>query len=418
MEGEELVLDAPVETEVSTETTDDGAVATEVTGAETETTGQEQEQQTEETSGDGRTLPRDIQKGIKTLRESQDPALQRVGRTLNDAYFRQQRLDNEFPATFENGQRISGVDQAIALKAEFEAIGGAEGLTELRNRSDIMGKVDADIERGNPAFLDDIISQFPDGFKKLGTPFLAKLAKLDIDAYHNTILPVIHNTFAQNGVPQAIGEIERLLSAGDGKGALGIVGQLKSFLGEIAQRVERIPKAQADDPRDKEIETLKSEKAQGEEKQFLGTIASQTISHMNAEIKKSLTPYLKGKNLSSASLKDLAEGIDAELRRNLGAVNGYKTKVDAFKSRKDQQGAVKYINSQISQLASKSVKAVWDRRYGSVVPQKRTTPGSQPVAGQLRAKPDPNTLDHYPNWMTDFLMGRGKVKGRAVTWAR
>ena len=416
MDGEELVLDAPVEESVST--TDDGAVATEVTAVEPEVETQETEQQTDETTGDGRTLPKDIQRGIKALRDSQDPALQKVGRTLNDSYFRQQRLDNEFPAKYENGQRISGVEQAIALKAEFEAVGGAEGIQELRSRSDTMQRVDAEIEKGQSGFLDDIIEAFPEGFKKLGTPFLAKLAKLDIDSYHNTILPVIHNTFAQNGVPQAIAEIERLVSTGDSKGALGIVGQLKSFLGEIAQRVERIPKAQADDPRDKRIQELESEKQTNEEKAFLGTIASQTISHMNSEIKKSLTPYLKGKNLSPASLKDLAEGIDAELRRNLGSVAGYKDKVNSFKSRKDQQGAVKFINSQISQLAGKSVKAVWDRRYGSMQPVKRTAAPGAPVAGQLRAKPDFNTLDHYPNWMTDAMMGRGKVNGRAVTWAR
>ena len=416
MDGEELVLDAPVEGAVADAPADDVALGTDVT-ATPEPEGQETEQP-EETPGDGRTLPKDVQRGIKALKDSQDPTLQKVARRLNDSFFHEQRLETEFPSRYENGQRISPIDQVVALKAEFDAIGGTEGIQELQKRSNTMSKVDGDIERGNPAFLDDIVEAFPEGFKKLGTPFLAKLAKLDLDAYHNTILPVIHNTFAQNGVPQAIAEIERLVSAGDGKGALGIVGQLKQFLGEIAQRVERIPKAQADDPRDKRIQELETEKQTNEEKSFLGTIANQTISHMNGEIKKSLAPYLKGKNLSSASLKDLAEGIDAELRRNLGSVAGYKDKVNSFKSRKDQQGAVKFINSQISQLAGKSVKAVWDRRYGSMQPVKRTAAPGAPVAGQLRAKPDFNTLDHYPHWMTDAMMGRGKVNGRAVTWAR
>jgi hypothetical protein len=414
MEGEEVVLDAPVETEVAdAPVADDVELGTEVT-AEPET--QEIEQQEETT--DGRALPKDIQRAVKTLRESNDPILAKAARTLNDAFFRNQRLEAEFPAQYENGQRIGPVEQAIALKAEFDAIGGAEGIAELRNRSDVMTKVDADIERGNPAFLDDIIEAFPDGFKKLGTPFLAKLAKLDLESYQNTILPVIHNTFVQNGIPQAISEIERLVSAGDGKGALGIVGQLKEFMGQVAQRVSNIPKAQADDPRDKEIADLKSKMQTEEESKFLGGIGAQTISHMNTEIKKSLAPYLKGKNLSQPALKDLAEGIDAELRRQLSAVQGYKSKVDAFKSRKDAQGAVRYINSQISQLASKAVKQVWDRRYGSVVPQKRTTPGAPVLQGQLRAKPNFDTLDHYPNWMVDAIMGKGKIKGKAVSWAK
>ena len=126
MDGEGVVLDAPVEAVESPAA--DVAVAQDV-NEQSEVQEQEQEQQPEQ-SGDGRTLPKDIQRAVKSLKESNDPILAKAARTLNDSFFRLQRMESEFPPIYENGQRVGSIEQAVALKAEFEAIGRGMNIIE------------------------------------------------------------------------------------------------------------------------------------------------------------------------------------------------------------------------------------------------------------------------------------------------
>src|SRR5579862_3523190 len=120
MDGEAEVVDTGLETSEVVET--ESSTTPEVEGELTPETpaGEKPEGGQPEDKGDGRALPKDIQRALKALRETPENAS--VARALNDAYWREQAFAKVFPKPAD----------AQAAKATLELIGGPEGIEKMQ----------------------------------------------------------------------------------------------------------------------------------------------------------------------------------------------------------------------------------------------------------------------------------------------
>lgn len=422
MEGlDGAVIDSAVETgatdtgteQVIDQTTQDTAeVATGTEQAEN------QEVEQEEVGGDGRTLPKEVQAALKALKDLNPGNIKAVN-TLRQAYFAEQHYLKAFPTPAA----------AHSAKAALELVGGSEGIAGLQSQIAAGEQMDASLEQGDPAVLDDVIKDFPEGFKKLAPHVLDRLQTLDPTAYAKTVQPHAYGLLEAAGLGQVISSMQQALEGNN-------VAQVKELLGKTqawldGQKQKAGERQNQPDPERAKFDTERQKFQQEKEQAFRGDIGRQTVTHQNEVMTKSLSPYLKGKNLSSEAKTDLADGINREIAKLLKSNTAYQSQVKAMLGARtrDQGKIVSYINAAVDEATPKAVKSVWDRRYGAVPVTKAApkpgTLGAKPTSGGVVKLPTkPNRAD--VDWEKDpsrmlfitnkAFMKTGPYKGRQVTW--
>lgn len=395
MEGEEVVLDSPVEEQDSAV-----AIEPEVEAPEVSTESEpEQQQESEALGGDGRTLPRDVQKALKALRENPDTA--GVARTLNDYFFRGQRLEKEFPPSVgTDGRRISSIDQAVAAKRALEVIGGEEGISKLQEQVSLMEAVDQDIAKGDPGFIKDIVSEFPDGFKKLVPHVMSELYNLDRAAYGQVVAPIIYNTLMNAGLFTAAGEV--------------VPEKAKELLADVQHMIRNAPK---EDPKAAEYNAREQELNQREEKSFMESVGTAVNTHRNALVMKTLTPILKANPLQDGARKRLVEAIYKDIDTEFRNDANYQRNLKSLLKTRDSGRTSNYLKSELDNRVARIVQSVYKDLYGTK--PKTAKPAAQAqatVAGKLTNPPKLADLDKVPGYQTLYIAHKGFLKGKPVSW--
>lgn len=373
MSDEEVIVDQP---EVDTEVVETDVAQPEVEEVETP----EGETPEAKAEGDARSLPRDVQKALKTLRDNPETA--KIARVLNDSYFREQAYS-----------KFGKPADIAALATTVERLGGQEGIVEIEQKLSAISRVDEEIAEGNPAYLDDIIESSPEGFKKLVPAALNKLYALDKAAYGRAVAPILYNTLKSYQLPA----IMATLQASQDPAAKTAFEHLSRLNADLEEEVRNAPR-QADDKPDKAKEEWG--KIHGEKHRMeLQGVGSQTIQYQRDLVSKSLTPLLKTRTLSTDAKADLNSGISGEIEKllksdtayqsNVGAaVEKIKQAVIAGKPTQGQKEALsRYINAKMDEIAPRAVKAVWSRRYGS------TAVKTKPAANGVRTAANPKILE-------------------------
>jgi len=367
---------------------------------------------------DGRTLPKDVQTALKSLKEAH-PEFSKALDELRKGYFSARQHSEFFKSPAEARQ----------AKATLDLVGGAEGISSLQSQIAAIEQVDSSFEQGNPQVIDDVATDYPEGFKKLVPYSLDKLQKLDANAYNTTLQPHVYAAMESAGLGTVLQELSRAIATND-------TASIKSWVEKTAQWYEG-QKQQAgsrpkqDDPERQKFETERKQFEEQKEQSFRKEIGSHTYQNQQSEITKALTPYLKTRTLSAEAKTDLNDGINAEINRILKADSNYQAQVKAMLASRsrDPQKIEQYINAAVSEAAPKAVKAVWTRRYGSVAAAKPVTPQNQkspvnPASSapvKLTAKPNRDDVDWSKTKDIMFIaskaiMKNGPYKGRMVTW--
>lgn len=383
-------------------------------GAEPEGQGSPEQQP----SGDNRTLPRDIQRALKALRENPDTS--KVAGALNDSFFRNQRLDKEFPAIVDpaTGMKVSGIDQAVAMKRTLDLIGGEGGIQKLQSDADAMRLVDEDIERGDPGFIDDIVKEFPDGFKKLVPHVINKLYELDKDAFSRALAPTIGATLRSYGVMDRLTALDSAIGANDVAAAKRIIGELRALPADVDEIIKNSKASQLDPEREK-YQKKETELNQREEKMFNEGVGKEVNNYRNSLVSKSLAPLLKKQPLAEGARKRLVSQIYSDLDASFRGNEKYKTNLKGVLRGKDHGKAVSYINSEMDLIVPRIVQSVWKDLYGTV-PKPNGNGNGKPAAesGFLPQAPRNEDID-WSRSKVLYLTGRAYLKtGKLVQWKK
>lgn len=414
MEG--AVLDSPVEvTESPSE-----AIEQPIDGVPGQELTPEPADEGQITDGDGRTLPKEVQSALKLLRE-QHPEMAKTLEELRKAYF----------SSRQHGEFFKTPAEARQAHATLELVGGSEGIANLQSQVSAAEAIDAAAESGDPSLVEDWASDFPEGFKKLAAPYLDKLQKLDPVAYAKTLQPHVYASLESAGLGSVLSSMQQALAANDVAQVKDILGKTLGWLDGQKQLAGQRPKT--DDPERLKFEQDKQAFNQEKEKTFRGDIGRETSAHQSQVISKSLTPYLKTRNLSIEAKSDLNDGINREINRLLKADSVYQSQVKAMLNAKNRDaGKIRqYISAALDEVGPKATKAVWGRRYGTSpatrtapTPTDKTQAAPTPASGgpvRIAAKPNRDDIEKGRGWDTLLIankavMAKGPYKGRMVTW--
>lgn len=414
--GAEGDLESGTESDAGTSDTESGTPAgdDDRAGGESQNAGK---------AGDGRTLPKNVQGVLRSLKEAH-PELAKEIEELRKGYF-DSRGHREF---FKNPT------EARQAKATLDLIGGAEGISNLQSKVAAVEQIDGYLETGNAQVLEDIATDFPEGFKKLGPAFLDKLHSLDPAVYAKTLQPHVFASMEAAGLGPVLSAIEQAITANDLPKAKDLLG--KSLAWYDGQKQQAGTRQKADDPERLKFQNEQKVFHEQKEKSFREDIGRQTMMNQRDQVNKALVPYLKAKALGADAKADLVDGIDREIQRLLKADGTYQSQVKALLTGKtrDSGKIVSYINATVNEAARKATTAVWTRRgYGSAAvkqnpanpaqKQNQNAAANAAQSGPVKIAAKPNRVDVDWAKTKDILyitnkayMKNGPHKGKLVTW--
>lgn len=366
---------------------------------------------------------------IKLLREVKAGNVESapIVKALNDAYF----AHGEYTKLFPN------IDEAREVKATLDAIGGVTGIADLQTMVQGIERIDQMVDEGDPAVVEDMAKESPEGFTKLIHHGLEILEKMNSTEFDNTIRPSLVRSLINSGMGDYLADALESLEAGDTQGAARRISGISRWLGRLVEAEKGREKNVGPDPRE---EALKEQRLQLEtEKQNItrDRVKGDIVSYLTDTISSGVKPLLKGQNFSQQQIDDLIDGVGREINATMGADKAYGSNLAALMRKGDIEKTEEYIKAKINAIRQKSINSVFNRRYSGVQarPAKKVVTAGKPGI-QTETKPGVKAMaeiqvpqkppDDAINWDRDPSMilrinhkgylASGPNKGRLVHW--
>ncbi len=356
----------------------------------------------------------EVAKLIRELRTAR-PEADKLLKSLHDSYFGHNAYKQLFPS----------VDEGRALKAQLEAVGGADGLAKLQDLESDIQEMYGSLERGDPAVLDEMIAEYPDGMKTLLAAGFERLAQLDPQAYWQSLQrPMAQYLLQDSGLAQSLGLVYERLQNNEADGAMKELQRIGQWLQGMSNLPERpTPQTVAADQ--------DRQKWQAEREQMVKQQAGRELfTHLDQALRQQLEPLWKNHQLSDEAKNDLLQGVLIELDGMMKSDPLYQRNTAAYLKQGDVGKFMNFAKSSLQPQLGKAVNAVWNRRYGSLPARRQTaTPKVAPSASAPAAptngapvfipqKPVRADIDYDKTTLDMMLRQQAYLKssGKLVTW--
>lgn len=356
-----------------------------------------------------------IRASLKAFRDS-NPEHAQAAKLLNDGYSRYEAYKAVIPT----------VEEARTIRAALDTVGGLDGLAELQSLTSSVETTDALLESGDPAVLDQIFEDAPEGIVKLAGPYLSKLAKANPEAYNRAVTPHFVRFLQASNFPSVLGALANAVK--DKPEALAIVQDMTEWFANEKNLADRLNTDSISPERDrlnKDRESFAKEQRSELEKS-IGTAVS---SHINQELGSRLKPYAAALNaLPVGQRQAVARACITELAAALTADEPYqrlrKSLMDARKPEKDR--IVGLNKTQVTKLADAVVTKVvkdFGLKPGAVKPATKVADKGKSQDTRIvkiaRAPKDSEIDWEYPDASKAYILHRARLKsGQFVEWPR
>lgn len=337
----------------------------------------------------------------------------RLAKELRAAAFDASALRKEFP---------EGIREAVALKQEFEALGGKEGVETLRSEISAWQGLDKDFQAGDPKFVEDIAAGNPDAFLKAAPTVLNKYAELDPDGFSGHVGRIVTSDMASYDIPLQMRLMARDLFEGgspqlNGAGQITNVKQGMQALAEgwakIAGYVDRMStlaskqgkKTEPGKQDDSQLTEREQRVQQAEQRAMVSEWTGERGKIENSLLEREWKKLTAGRKLTSTQTGTIKELYEVTRDRMVNQDKVGKDKVSRFAAAKDKEGYRRFISGAYGNIVPKALKAAFDK----IAPVK---PGPKTTA--TPAKPAAKTPANVDN--TGFVRSATKPTFNEVNW--
>ena len=285
------------------------------------------------------------------------------------------------------------------------------------------------VAEGDPAILEDIIRDTPDGFKKLMNAGVEKLRLLDQGAYERlTAKPLVH-ALREKGVINTLEMIRQMALAGKGQEVFDLTQKLLQWAASVEEFANRAAQ-EAPTDRDKAADTKLREAEKISRRTYQREVGTASSRVTNIEIKRFLDPLVRdakkrGVSLKHEQLQDVASGIYTEIANSLKVNSAYQRQMEAYYAKNaDPDDIANYVRGKVATLAEAAAKKVWSRKGWANARGKVRTGGKGAGSGGsegggggtsifVSKPPAPETIDWTKDPQRARFMGDGR-KGEAT----
>lgn len=363
---------------------------------------------------DGRTVPDQVKKALAKLRET-DPKAAEIARK---AYYKAEDYARVFP-------NVSAARDARDL---IEAVGGEEGISNLRTEAQEYASELKAMGQGDPRVVDDLARDFPEALAPLVSHGISKLQQSNPDMYLRSvaapaaseILRLTAESLGGYSLIDALRRTEELIMDAKQPETLQFVKAMRKWASDVEALGKQRPVIDIN-PREKSIQEKEQALAQKEKAIFIGNASGRVKALGTEAINRQLAPLLKGKTLTKQQRDDLSANIHTHLFDQFKSNRAYQERMRDMISDGDVKGIERYVRGMLTpERVSKSVKAVWGLR-GFSQPAKKAAAVNNNSVQRVTQKPAPDTVD----WSKDrtrsrFMSGEAtllpKYGSKTVRW--
>lgn len=355
----------------------------------------------------------------------------RLAKELRAAAFDASALRKEFP---------EGIREAVALKQEFEALGGKEGVAEAQKTISEYDSLVEAYNSGSPTFVDEMIKASEGAFLKACPTVLSKYAEMDPDGFSGHVGRIVVSDMNQADIPLQMRLMARDLFEGgspqlDGQGRIANVKDGMHGLAEgwakIAGYIDRMSTLASKQGKKTDLGAKDDTQLTEREQRVQQAEQTAMVSEWKGERSKIESSLLDrewkkltaGRKLTQTQLGTIKELYEVTRDRMSNADKAGKDKVSRFLAAKDKEGYRRFVSGAYGNIVPKALKAAFDKIVTTKPgPKTVTTPVAKPgvktaatydATGFVRSatKPDKNSV----NWqMTNSIRGKKPGDGKFI----
>lgn len=355
-------------------------------------------------------LPSQVAKLLRELSEAHPdhaPALKQ----LRGQFFEAQEFKAVFP---------KGAEEARTLKASYESVGGEEGITELQNVARNVRETDESVAAGEPKIIDDIAQNFPEGFKRLVPHALARLERLDPNAYDNAIRGPLVKALGASGLRQTLARAAQYIQTNRADFGLQELQSVEAWLRGHEEAITR-EEAERNDPREAQLREAQQRERTAAGNAFKNEVARDVVPYARQRVTEALKPFLNGRKLTAEGQDELVRDVIREMDAMHGQEKGFNERWNGLMRDRNRDRILNFARSKIDLVASKAAKTVWTRRYGSAAPvaaaQGRGT-GTMSAQRSTAGGSTPPANAGGPGTLRNPLKLPGKPPGDQIDWSK
>jgi hypothetical protein len=284
-----------------------------------------------------RSLPTQLRKALREFIAGNPEfgkANPRLERQLSAALFKSQQTD-----------RYGGLQTLRAAAETVEQHGGPQAIAEMAEEVEASRLMDQGFRDGDPVLVSTIAEQYPDGFKLIVGPAIAKLESMDLAAHDRAISPAIVRTMERCGVYGTLADLETAIAGERFEDIVKHQGALKQFFRELRSFATQ---AHAPDPLKADREKLQQERSEVQKERtstFYGGVRSQVSNEVMGYTNRLLRQELAGRKLTVGTANRVRKQINEDLAHAVNTADGYTAKYNAVMAQADPDHAVKFITS-------------------------------------------------------------------------
>lgn len=352
---------------------------------------------------DGRNKPDALKKFVAELRRQADaePNPTRKAeilahvKSLNDKVGKVGAYEQHFPT----------VREVKEVKALLDTVGAdhngdwRQGFQQMRTHVENARAIDAQLSAGDPAVIDKMWSEAPDGVPKLIPALVDKFATEKPAEYQKFIATHSVKHLDSSGFPEAFDRMASLYEAGKTEEAKAIRAQLvKWVVDQRSSAQQATPKV---DPEVEKLRTQLQERDQKDTEKAVDTAYNAVVAHAPAAIDKALKPIVAKLGLSTEQYNKLRDHIWDDIQETRNENPTYKTIAPA-KQREGYSAWTTYAKQWTEDNALDSARKIANLYYGHQLKNGgvKTTvdPTRQPAQQAVvqGKRPNPGEIDYGP----------------------
>lgn len=275
--------------------------------------------------------------------------------------------------------------EASAFKEAVETYGGLEELETIASDAREFGGEIMQLANGDPALIDKLSKESPEGLSKLAMPFLEKLKSFNPEEYKSISTRLVADALGASNVSSHASLLLKAILDGDQNAAKSLAERLDAHLKTYGEGAKA---AAAKDPERenflKEKQTWETQKQTEAQEKFATDVLGGVNPKVTAEVIEHINSFLpKGYKLPEATLHKMVGDVFADINAKLLEKKDYATRYEALLKTKDARRVAQFIHSRTTPILYDLAKKTYDIYKGSApAAARRVAPkAGAPAAG-------------------------------------
>lgn len=326
---------------------------------------------------DGRKVDAKTRDAIAKLAKTDKVA----AKAVRDIYFRDQRIMQELGAKSTR----EALDAIQTQKAQIDALGGSEGITELQSKVEDYDREIRQFIDGDPELVSQLIEANPESVSKLARVALEQLAASDSKAFDEAFLEPFAARLEATGFPQTVDWLIEQAKAGKGQEVYDQLLKMQDFWKKLNGNRQQAARMRTQvNPEADRLARERAEVQRERQENFKNSVETDLNRLNNYNTKKVVEPFFREMKLSVEGRRRFVSQLNSDIYALMDKDEGFKRAYKGIAAKGNALDAARFAARKFSALLPEAFRKIRNESYPNYKPAKVTPiskPGAKPANG-------------------------------------